>query len=136
MNIGERFYCSRCLAELNDDVPCNICGYDPRSCENIFSDALEEGTTLQAMKFHIGAVRRRLKSGYIYGAYNYDSQKPVYIFEYFPAIGLMRDEYTGKVIVPPEHEAEFESGSVKLLSSISLRRSFFTENNTIYIFRP
>ncbi len=27
------------------------------------------------MRFHIGAVRRRPKSGYIYGAYDYDGRR-------------------------------------------------------------
>lgn len=136
MNIGERFYCSRCLAELKDDAACNICGYDPRNCENTFPDALEEGTTLHNMRFHVGAVRRKIKSGYVYGAYDYYKQKPVYIFEYFPAIGLTRDDNTGQVIILPEHEAEFERGRKKLLLSVRLRRRFFSENNTLYIFRP
>ena len=136
MNIGERFYCSRCLAELDDEKPCSKCGYDPSGCSDIFPAALEEGATLQNMRFHVGAVRRRLKSGYVYGAYDYDRQKPAYIFEYFPAIGLIRDKYTDKVIIPSEHEAEFERGMKKLLSSGSLRRKIFSENNTLYIFRP
>lgn len=135
MNIGERFYCSRCLAELDDEKPCSKCGYDPRGCADIFPNALEEGTTLQDMRFHVGAVRRRLYSGYIYGAYDYGRQKPAYIFEYFPAMGLMRDDYTGKVIVPSEHKSEFERGMKKLLSSVKLRREIFSENNTLYIFR-
>lgn len=136
MNIGEKFYCSRCLTELDDEKPCNICGYDPRNCVDIFPNALEEGTTLQNMRFHIGAVRRKLKGGYVYGAYDYDRQKPTYIFEYFPAIGLMRDEFSSKVIVMPENEAEFEHGRKKLLSLVSFRRRIFSENNTLYIFRP
>ena len=136
MNIGERFYCSRCLAKLDDEKPCWRCGYDPRDCAEIFPEALEEGTTLQGMRFHVGAVRRRLKCGYIYGAYDYDRQKPTYIFEYFPATGLIRDDFTGKVIVPSGHEEEFEQGKKKLLESSSLRRIIFNENNTLYIIRP
>ena len=136
MNIGERFYCSRCLAELDDEKLCSRCGYDPSGDSDIFPDALEEGTTLQNMRFHVGAVRRSLKSGYVYGAYDYGRQKPAYIFEYFPKIGLIRDEYTDKVIVPPGHEAEFERGMKKLLLSANSRRKFFSENNTLYIFRP
>lgn len=136
MNIGEKFYCSRCLAELDDEKPCSKCGYDPRLGSDNFPNAMEEGTTLQDMRFHVGAVRRRLKSGYIYGAYDYVRQKTAYIFEYFPAMGLIRDEDTGEVIVPCEHKEEFERGMKKLLSSTSLRRKIFSENNTLYIFRP
>ena len=136
MNIGERFYCSRCLTELDDEKLCIRCGYDPSVDSDIFPDALEEGTTLNDMRFHVGAVRRRLKSGYVYGTYDYGRQKPAYIFEYFPKIGLIRDEYSGEVIVSPENETEFERGFKNLLSSASSRRKFFRENNTLYIFRP
>ena len=82
MNIGEHFYCSRCLSEIGDEGICPECGYDPESPAD--KSALEEGTVLGNMRFHVGAVRERLKIGYVYGAYDYEERKPACIFEYFP----------------------------------------------------
>ena len=135
MNIGENFYCSRCLTGLHDEIICPKCGYDPRiqSDEN----ALEEGTTLNGMRFHVGAVRKKLKPGYVYGAFDYIRSRPVYIFEYFPPLCLERDEASGsRVIVRPESEAEFCEGRRKLIASLNFHHSVFFENNTLYVFRP
>ena len=135
MNIGERFYCSRCLAEIGDEYICPRCGYDPGSPAD--EDALEEGTTLMCMRFHVGAVRRKLKGGYIYGAFDYVKQKPVYIFEYFPELGLSREVESGsRVIVPHGKESAFKDGMNKLKAGLSARHEAFSENNTLYVFRP
>lgn len=136
MNIYEKFYCSRCLCEIFcDDEACPECGYDPSSPSDPL--ALEEGTTLHRMRFHIGAVRRRLKGGYIYGAYDYVRNEPVYLFEYFPAMGLARDEESGsRVIIPPSREDDFAHGMKRLSSSLSYRHEFFCWNNTLYVYRP
>ena len=135
MNIGERFYCSRCLAEIGDEYICPRCGYDPFSPAD--DAALEEGTALDGMRFHIGAVRRKLNGGYVYGAFDYNKQSPVYIFEYFPALGLKRDaESESRVIVPPDREAEFRDGLSRVKASLSAHHKAFSENNTLYVFRP
>ncbi|MBQ6774192.1 MAG: hypothetical protein IJP48_09050 [Synergistaceae bacterium] len=141
MNIGENFYCSRCLKELNselgDEVKCTRCGYDPFDSK-IDSHALEEGTTLNQMRFHIGAVRRKTKSGYIYGAFDYVKQRPVYIFEYFPdcVIELERDKLSCcNVIVPAECEDAFANGKRNLINALNNHHKIFAENNTLYVFR-
>ena len=135
MNIGEKFYCSRCLAELHDELICPGCGYDPRSQDD--ECTLEEGTTLMGMRFHVGAVRKKLRCGYIYGAFDYIAQKPVYIFEYFPSLPLAREGSSGsRVAVPKEREAEFERGIESIASSLKSRHRAFRENNTLYVFRP
>ena len=135
MNIGERFYCSRCLAEISDEYICPRCGYDPDTPAD--ESALEEGTTLMGMRFHIGAVRRKLTGGYIYGAFDYVKQVPVYIFEYYPALGLSRDlESESRVIVPPDREAAFRDGMNRLKAGLSGRHESFSGNNTLYVFRP
>ena len=134
MNIGEKFYCSRCLAELQDECVCKKCGYDSRAPSD--ESALEEGTLLDRMRFQVGAVRRKLKGGYVYGAFDYISQKPVYIFEYCPACGLRRDIESGScVIVPKSHKSEFEEGMKKLSARLSPHHKVFSENNTLYVFR-
>lgn len=134
MNIGEKFYCSRCLAELHDEIICPKCGHDPRSTDDEY--ALEEGTTLKAMRFHVGAIRKKLKCGYFYGAFDYFREKPVYIFEYFPALGLKREEDSGsRVIIPERCQAEFEEGMRKLMAGLKCHHNIFCENNTLYAFR-
>ena len=134
MNIGETFYCSRCLAELQDEGVCKKCGYDSRAPSDEF--ALEEGTLLERMRFQIGAVRKKLKGGYIYGAFDYIKQRPVYIFEYFPAYGLRRDTESGScVIVPQSLKGDVDRGMERLSASLSPHHKVFSENNTLYVFR-
>ena len=143
MNIGERFYCSRCLKELysesGDEVKCTKCGYDPfDSGSNIDKHALDEGTILNNMRFQIGAVRRKTKSGYIYGAFDYVKQRPVYIFEYFPnaKLNLERDNLSGcKIIIPDECRNEFSRGKKFLINTLNNHHKIFEENDTLYIFR-
>ena len=108
MNIGEHFYCSRCLHELEREGICDRCNYDPSAPVDKY--ALEEGAILNQRRFYIGAVREKLKIGYIYGAYDYLMLHPVYIFEYFPDIPLERDEVTGTEIrVPCGYENIFRA---------------------------
>ena len=135
MNIGEKFYCSRCLTELIEEEHCLKCGYSSFSQSDEL--ALEEGTTLKNMRFHIGAVRKKLKHGYVYGAFDYINQKPVYIFEYFPAFTIGRDSESETVVIVPENlEIEFENGKAKIKAGLSSHHKTFAENNTLYVFRP
>ncbi len=134
MNIGERFYCSRCLAELENEGTCKKCGYDPSSPED--PSALEEGTLLHNMRFQIGAVFEKLRIGYIYGAYDYLAHKPVHIFEYFPedCSGLTRESISGTRITAPEHcRKAFNDGRNDLVRTLGRYCEMFEENNTVYI---
>lgn len=133
MNIGEHFYCSRCLHELERESICDRCNYDPSAPVDKY--ALEEGTILNQRRFHVGAVREKLKIGYIYGAYDYLTQKPVYIFEYFPNMSLERDEATGTdVRVRQSDKSAFEEGKFHLLQALTHYCDLFEENNTVYIY--
>ena len=136
MNVYDRFYCSRCLAEIRSyEERCPRCGYDPSAPSD--SLALEEGTTLERMRFHVGAVRRKLRGGYVYGAFDYVRGRPVYLFEYFPAMGLTRDERSGsRIVVPAGREADFTAGMRRLAGRLGPRHKFFLSNNTLYVFRP
>ena len=135
MNIGEHFYCSRCLSEIGDEGICPECGYDPESPAD--KSALEEGTVLGNMRFHVGAVRERLKIGYVYGAYDYEERKPACIFEYFPDIspGLERDEVSGSEVHADEFcRDDFERRKMSLVAALDGCGDVFEENNTVYIY--
>lgn len=54
MNIGEKFYCSRCMREMEDEGTCSHCGYDPGQPAS--RSALEEGTLLHSGRYQLGAV--------------------------------------------------------------------------------
>lgn len=54
MNIGEKFYCSRCMREVDNEGICRHCGYDPNQPAGRI--ALEEGTLLQNGRYQLGAV--------------------------------------------------------------------------------
>lgn len=134
MNIGERFYCSRCLHELADERICDKCSYSP----SILPDpkAIEEGATLLGRRFQIGAVRKKLKCGYIYGAYDFQRRRPIYMFEYFPELSLERDEASDYIsCINQEQEAAFINGKKALLGILRDGYQFFRENNTVYVFR-
>ena len=130
MNIGEQFYCSRCMTELNEEGRCHKCGYDPR--EDTDPNALEEGTLLHGIRFQIGAVMEKTDKYYIYGAYDYLKQKPAYILEVYPDIGLKRID-DRIVTAIPELEKQFEEIKAKVISSITSYYERFENNNTIYL---
>ena len=82
MNIGERFFCSRCLAEMEDEGVCPCCGYDPENKVEVAPDGgIEEGTLLEDGRYQVGAVIMHLKNGYIYGAYDHLRSAAGYILE-------------------------------------------------------
>ena len=128
MNIGEHFFCSSCMIELKDEGKCNRCRYDPS--KEADPNALEEGTLLQGIRFQIGAVQKKTDMYYIYGAYDYLRQRPVYIYELYPDIGLERRNNT--VCPVPEKEKEF--GGIKLNDRLFSFRNYemLEYNNTVY----
>ncbi len=133
MNIGEIFYCSRCLKQLDQEGVCIYCGYDPSSY--VDADALEEGTLLCGKRFQVGAVNRRMRFGFLYGAYDFLKQKPVFIFEFFPSLKLDRDPRTGTiVIVSPENEARFNNELCCLKTALGHYCCISEENHTLYLF--
>ncbi len=131
MNIGERFYCSRCLKELKDEGVCAGCGYDPSAPP--VPDALEEGTLLDGGRFQIGAVRQRCRMGFLYGAYDHAGQRPLYLFEFFPGQYCARAApYATAVVVTKGHEVTFDQTREKLIQALRSFYNVFEENSTFY----
>ena len=130
MNIYENFYCSRCLAKINDDEICHKCGHNPS--QPAPKNALKEGTLLNSMNFQIGAVRKKLKYGFIYGAYDYIRQMPVYIFEFFPQTASRNID---DVTINENNTIEFQECRKKLIHNLNHHHKCFEANNTIYIYR-
>ena len=128
MNIGDRFFCSSCMIELKEEGKCEKCGYDPS--KEADSNALEEGTLLQGIRFQIGALLKKTGMYYIYGAYDYLWQRPVYIYELYPNIGLERRSDT--VYPVPEKEKEFDE--IKMNDRLFSFRNYemLEYNNTVY----
>lgn len=89
MNIGEKYYCSRCFCELPEEMICSSCGYDPESkTPAIF---LEEGTLLDLGRYQVGVPIKY--DGYVccYGAWDYQSNAPVVVKEYLPHELIIRN---------------------------------------------
>ena len=133
MNIGEQYYCSCCMAELNEEGTCYKCGYDPQGETD--PNALEEGALLQGIRFQIGAVRKKNEIYIMYGAYDYLKQKPVYILEIYPDIGLTRKK--DRICAScREMEKQFADIKARVALSITSYYEMFEDNNTIYFSLP
>lgn len=91
MNIGEYFYCSKCMRELEDDMVCPYCGHDPDA--PVGRGGLEEGTLLNYGRYQLGAVLGVGGFGITYAAWDYTLEQPVAIKEYFPQLIAYRDNY-------------------------------------------
>ena len=82
MNIGEEFYCSRCMRLIEDDeAKCPHCGYDPYHDSD--THHLEEGTLLNDGRYQIGAVIGSGGFGITYAAWDRKFDQPVAIKEYY-----------------------------------------------------
>lgn len=126
MNIGERFFCSKCLCELEEENICCYCGYDPTL--QIDVDALEEGTLLQNGRYQIGAVRTKDNVGYTYGAYDHIERKTRFLFEVFPENNAVRDRVNLTVRITTETFPE--NTRLEYLKESCITE--FEENNTVY----
>ena len=132
MNIGEDFYCSRCLQNLDQEQICDACGYDPSS--PVLKNALEEGTLICEKRFQIGAVNKRLNPGFLYGAYDFLKQEPVFIFEFFPENLSERDAVSGtSVKIPKEKEEQFRNDCCHLEKGLAHYYEIFRDNETFYL---
>lgn len=89
MNLGEHFYCSKCMVEIEEEGTCPYCGYDPG--EETDSSFLEEGTLLHNGRYQLGAVTGRGGFGITYAAWDLVLEMPVAVKEYFPAGYSFRD---------------------------------------------
>lgn len=132
MNIGEKFYCSRCLEELCDEMICPFCGYDPAGISE--PDVLEEGTLLNGIQYQLGAVKSRSDNCVIYGAFNYLGQHPAFIKEYYP-VGLATRDVTrsDQILVLKEHMEAFEKGKKYFIAFGQKDCDMFEENGTVYL---
>ncbi len=132
MNIGEKFFCSSCLVELRDEMICPICGHNPAGISE--PDVLEEGTLLNGIQYQLGAVRRRTNNYIMYGAFNYISQKTIFIKEYFPACLAKRDiSRSDQIIVSKENMKAFEDGKRDFIVLAEDDCHIFQENGTVYL---
>lgn len=144
MNINEKFYCSRCMRELEDEMVCPHCGYDPTgrgdACE------LEEGTPLGNGRYLMGAMIGRGGFGITYAAWDLTLDIPVAVKEYFPAKDCDRDgqeSYT--VTVWEDRRQYYQLGLRTFLREAQILAMFqnlpavvqvydcFEENGTAYI---
>ncbi len=131
MNIRERFYCSRCLKELEDEGVCDECHYDPTS--EPVENALDEGTLLGNGRIQIGAVRQCCRLGFIYGGYDYLKEKPIFIFEFFPRDQSVRRNLDGiQVQVLNSLTAGYETGKQQFEGVLEKYCTLIRENNTFY----
>ena len=144
MNIGESFYCSRCMREVEDDTVKCTCGYDPS--EKRPANVLEEGALLQNGRYQIGAVIGTGGFGITYAAWDFALNHPVAIKEYFPRDLCERDaEEDDSVIINPGHERMYQAGIVRFIHEAQILGTlqniknivpildWFEANNTAYI---
>lgn len=144
MNIGEKFYCSRCMHEMEDEGICPHCGYDPNQTAG--RSVLEEGTLLQNGRYQLGAVIGMGGFGITYAAWDYTLSQPVAVKEYFLQNICQRDTEEGdEVITSPEQESLFQVGKLRFsrearvlgtlqsIKNVVAVLDWFEDNNTAYI---
>lgn len=144
MNIGDKFYCSKCMRELDDECTCPYCGHDPSRIQSV--RFLEEGTLLQNGRYQLGAVIGDGGFGVTYAAWDNVLDQVVAIKEYFPQILCERDSSVDdNVVVNPNHEDLYNHGlerfvrEAKILSTLQDVKNvvpvleWFSANNTSYI---
>lgn len=132
------------MRELEDDMICPHCGYDPTGPTN--SSELEEGTPLGGGRYLIGAVIGRGGFGITYAAWDLVLDIPVAIKEYFPAKDCERDSqenYT--VTIRDDCRQYYQVGLRSFLREAQILAMFqnlsavvqvydcFEENGTAYI---
>ena len=144
MNIGEHFFCSRCMRTLENEGICPYCGYDPFA--PVSTSALEEGVLLHDGRYQLGAVIGMGGFGITYAAWDYALSTPVAIKEYFPASLCERDgSVSNTVVAIPEHDNLFQIGLLRFgrearflsvlqnIKNVVTVLDWFEENQTAYI---
>lgn len=147
MNIGEKFYCSKCLGELEGDEAegvCPKCGYDPSEAAG--TSFLEEGALLYNGHYQVGAVIDQGGFGVTYAAWDLVLDQAVAIKEYFPRAYVTRNVAQDDAVAPnPQDFAYYEIGlrtfirEARILAMLQNVKTVvevkdcFEENNTAYI---
>ena len=145
MNIGEEFYCSRCMCQIEDeDDICPHCGYDPYHDTEVH--LLEEGTLLNNGRYQIGAVIGSGGFGITYAAWDRKFDQPVAIKEYYRKKLCTRNTTEDDTVtVNPDSEYVYQKGldrfirEAKILNTLENVKNvvpvieWFEANNTAYI---
>ena len=144
MNIGEKFYCSKCMREIEIEGICPFCGHD-HSKEND-TKLLEEGTLLHNRRYQIGSGIGAGGFGITYAAWDMVLNQPVAIKEYFPLNLCDRDSREDYRVIPdPDHKGLYEVsllrfirearilGTLQNVKNVVPVLEWFEENNTAYI---
>lgn len=144
MNIGDLFFCSKCMRKIEEEGICPYCGHDPDG--PISKNALEEGSLLQNGRYQLGAVLGIGGFGITYAAWDHTLAQPVAIKEYFPQSLSERDiREADTVLVTEENRQPYEVGllrfnrEARILSTLQNIKSvvtvhdWFETNGTAYI---
>lgn len=145
MNIGEEFYCSRCMRPVEDEEDiCPHCGYDPYHDSD--THLLEEGTLLNNGRYQIGAVIGSGGFGITYAAWDRKFDQPVAIKEYYSRNLCERNTTEDDTVtVNPDSEYIYQKGldrfirEAKILNTLENVKNvvpvieWFEANNTAYI---
>lgn len=145
MNIGENFYCSRCMRMIEDDeLICPHCGYDPY--DETEEHILEEGTLLHNGRYQIGAVTGSGGFGITYAAWDRTFDQPVAVKEYYSKRLCTRNTTEDDTVtVNPDSEYAYQKGldrfirEAKILNTLESVKNivpvieWFEANNTAYI---
>lgn len=144
MNIGEKFYCSKCMRELEEESLCPYCGHDPGA--PVGRSTLEEGTLLQKGRYQLGAVLGAGGFGITYAAWDHVLEQPVAVKEYFPRSLCVRDIWENyAVFTTEENKKAFTVGLLRFsrearilgtlqnIRNVVTVRDWFEDNETAYI---
>lgn len=143
MDIDGKFYCPRCMRELENEDACPYCGYVP-SDESVAS-TLCMGTLLNG-RYQLGAVIGQGGFGITYAAWDELLGAPVAIKEYFPLDYAVRNtKQSDEVETPESSRTVYLDGMLRFqreshllaelqgIPEIVKVLDFFSENNTSYI---
>lgn len=144
MDISGKFFCSRCMRQLEEEGICPFCGYDHREEENE-NPALCRGTLLHE-RYQLGSVIGIGGFGITYAAYDELLQTPVAVKEYYPRDYVRRDtDESDEIFVPEDNQAFYRIGKehfirearvlgmVRNLPGVVNVQDYFEENGTAYI---
>lgn len=144
MNIGEKYYCSRCMREIDREGICPHCGYDPAA--SVAGSQLEEGTLLQSGRYELGTVIGQGGFGITYSAWDQVLDIPVAIKEYYPDCYCQRDiSETDTVFTKPDCSGYYHLGLQTFIREARILAMLqniptvvkvydcFEKNNTAYI---